>query len=65
MRKEIWYQEQPSDSYKNDSQHIESVHEKIKPFKCKVCENSFTRNSGLRSHIKNVHEKIVKLTHQF
>ena len=36
--------------------HVESVHEKKKPFKCSQCESSFCKNSNLKQHIKLVHE---------
>ena len=38
-------------------EHAKSVHEKLKPFKCKICGNKFTRNSGLLWHIRTIHEK--------
>ena len=38
--------------------HIEKVHEKKKSQLCMVCDKKFSCNSGLKAHIKSVHEKI-------
>ena len=38
--------------------HIESVHEGIKPFKCKFCDYESGQKSSLKEHIKSVHEGI-------
>ena len=36
--------------------HIESVHEKKKPFKCDICDYSFSQKSDLKKHHESVHE---------
>ena len=37
--------------------HIKTVHEKIKDFKCEICEKAFISNSDLKRHINAVHAK--------
>jgi zinc finger protein MSN2/4 len=34
-----------------------SVHQKQKPFKCKICEKEFGQESDLKRHIMAEHEK--------
>ena len=36
--------------------HIETVHEREKPFKCSICDASFGKSWNLNAHIKTVHE---------
>lgn len=36
---------------------IKTVHEKLKPFRCQICESSFPYRDGLTRHIQMVHEK--------
>ena len=36
--------------------HIESVHEKKKPFKCSICEYSSSSKFNLKKHTESVHE---------
>ena len=36
--------------------HIESVHERIKPFRCEACASSFTEKRRLQEHIAFIHE---------
>ena len=38
--------------------HMKSVHEGIKPFKCKICEYKAGLRSNLKKHIETVHEGI-------
>ena len=38
--------------------HIKLGHEGIKPFKCNICDNEFTKHSSLKKHIETVHEGI-------
>jgi hypothetical protein len=38
--------------------HIESVHEKLRPFKCGKCKKKFTFKRTLQRHMRHVHEKI-------
>ena len=38
--------------------HMESVHEKKKPYKCDICDANFTEKQGMVSHIQSVHEGI-------
>ena len=44
---------------KNDL-HIQTVHEKMRPFKCQQCNKSFTCKRNLQYHIQIDHEKIIK-----
>ena len=37
--------------------NIKSVHEKEKPYKCTICDISFTAKASLNGHISSVHEK--------
>ena len=39
--------------------HISRAHkiEGIKPFKCDFCDKTFTRNSTMQKHIRNIHEE--------
>ena len=39
------------------NEHIDSKHKGIKPFKCKLCDNSFTLKSYLKRHIAANHEE--------
>ena len=34
-----------------------TVHKKIKPYKCKFCEKGFVRNRTMKNHERNVHKK--------
>ena len=36
--------------------HIESVHEGKKPFKCNECDAAFSVKRSLKMHIESVHE---------
>jgi len=38
--------------------HIRTVHDDIKPFKCKICSNRFEYPSALKFHIRAVHDKV-------
>ena len=35
--------------------HVKSVHEKYKPFKCTLCEDTFKYRSQKKVHLENVH----------
>ena len=37
--------------------HISSVHEEEKPFKCGICQASFSAKGDMNRHISSVHEK--------
>jgi ribosomal protein L31 len=37
-------------------QHIESVHEGKKPFRCDICDAKFALKSTLDNHIRTIHE---------
>ena len=41
-------------------QHVLSLHEEKKPFKCEVCDYIFTRKGDLKKHFGEVHQLIVK-----
>ena len=41
--------------------HIDVVHEKIKPFKCDSCNQTFALSGNLSAHKMSVHEKIKNL----
>ena len=46
-------------TYKSDlKRHFESVHEGIKPFKCKLCDYEAARPSQLKGRIKSAHSGI-------
>ena len=36
--------------------HIDSVHERKKPFKCNICDASFAVKGNLKKHLASVHE---------
>ena len=36
--------------------HIKSVHERIKAFKCNICDYEIPKNDILKEHIVSVHE---------
>ena len=31
--------------------HVESIHEKKKPFKCEICDKSFTNKKNMVTHV--------------
>lgn len=37
--------------------HVKTVHEKIKNYKCPLCDKTFNKSSGLSRHVNGVHEK--------
>jgi uncharacterized Zn-finger protein len=37
--------------------HIESVHEKLRPFQCTICSKCFSQKRSLRAHLQAIHEK--------
>ena len=37
------------------NRHIASVHEGKKPFKCDICDYSFSEKSSMNKHVKSVH----------
>ena len=37
--------------------YLKSVHEGKKPFKCDICNITFTRRSDLKIYNKSIHEK--------
>ena len=43
----------------NLKKHIESVHERIKPFKCNICEYKAGLKSDLQLHTEFVHEFVI------
>ena len=47
-----------SSTNSNLNQHVKMVHEKIKDFKCTLCEFSSSTKGDLNRHIKMVHDKI-------
>ena len=41
---------------KNDLiEHVQRVHEKIKKYKCEICEKSFSQSQTLKNHNKSKH----------
>ena len=47
------------DASKNDLKlHIASVHEGNKPFKCELCDHSFSRKDVLNRHVESVQKGI-------
>ena len=42
--------------------HIESVHDRKKPFKCNVCDACFTRNGDLNAHKVSVLERTQSIS---
>ena len=42
--------------------HIQLVHEEKKPFKCHICQNTFTSSQSLKGHISSIHEGIKRKT---
>ena len=37
--------------------HVTAVHENKKPFKCEICDYSFSQKGGLEQHVAAIHEK--------
>ena len=44
------------------SEHIKTVHQQKKYFRCKLCDKSFKHKISLNNHIKNVHDKAMIYT---
>ena len=42
------------------NEHVLSVHENIRNYKCTICEYAASSSSNLRKHIEVVHEKLKK-----
>lgn len=42
----------------NVSQHVKTVHQRIKDFACPLCSYKSSRKSNLANHVKTVHENI-------
>ena len=40
--------------------HFKTLHEKLKEYKCEVCEKEFGQLSSLQTHVKIVHKKLKK-----
>ena len=38
------------------NRHVAKVHEKNKPFDCKLCEKKFSQNSDVNRHVASVHQ---------
>ena len=38
--------------------HVESVHEKLRPFTCEKCQKSFGKKCLMNDHIQRVHSEI-------
>ena len=41
--------------------HVLSVHEGKKPYKCEVCDSSYSQPNTLRRHIDAVHVSFVRI----
>ena len=37
--------------------HVESAHEKKKPFKCKICDKHFSFKHNMKEHFTSIHGK--------
>ncbi len=37
--------------------HIDCVHEKLRPFKCFYCDQTFARKDKLKRHVSSIHFK--------
>ena len=45
-------------SHNNDmKKHVQSVHEKKKPFKCDICDYSCSNKNVLKKHVTAVHDE--------
>ena len=42
---------------KVSKEHVETVHDGIRKFKCDSCEKQFTKSSDLNAHVVTVHQK--------
>ena len=42
---------------KNFKSHIESVHERKKPYECDICGKVLDEEQNFKSHIESVHER--------
>ena len=42
---------------KHHNENIKSVQENKKPFKCKICDHSFSQKVQLKRHVVSVHGK--------
>ena len=40
----------------NLNEHVASVHEGSKPFKCNICDFNYSRTQDLNRHVSLVHE---------
>ena len=45
-------------------QHMASVHEEIKSFKCEICNYSCFKNIGLKQHMASFHEEIKPIKYE-
>ena len=45
--------------------HIADLHEKIKTFICKICDNKFSRKNVLNQHVAAVHERKTSFKCEF
>ena len=43
--------------YRHATRHVQTVHEKLKPFECAVCKRGFSRKQELMRHYENIHDK--------
>ena len=43
--------------------HVQSVHEKLQPFSCVLCEKSFSQEGEPKKHVQSDHEKLKLLYH--
>ncbi|KAF8460158.1 hypothetical protein BDZ91DRAFT_664694 [Kalaharituber pfeilii] len=41
---------------KDRKRHVETVHDKLRPFACSVCGKRYGRKDNLRVHMKKVHK---------
>ena len=38
------------------NRHVAKVHERNKPFDCKLCDKKFSHNSDINRHVASVHQ---------
>ena len=44
-------------NYRHATRHVQTVHEKLKPFECAVCKRCFSAKQVLMRHYEKIHVK--------